>query len=116
MMLNKVGGRKFILAIITIAAAIAVDVGTEKGLSDGLINTLIGILALFVTGNHLERKESRKQTPIENVTQQLQLYPDITHNDQELHNKVDQLTQIAVNSAEVQKVVAEKLFKHLPQE
>ena len=51
MIFDKVGGRKFVLALIAVAVGAAVDLLTERGLSQSLGMLLGGIVAAFSVTN-----------------------------------------------------------------
>ncbi len=52
-MLDQLGGRKFLLSLIVIAAGIAVAVASPKGLTTEVTALLLGVLGVFSGANAL---------------------------------------------------------------
>jgi hypothetical protein len=90
-LLQRMGGRKFILALLAIGVATAIEIKTERGLSAtmaGFLGTLVAAFSVVnyaVTKKHMESKVGG---------------PDIG----ELGEKIDRLSEMAATASDAQAV------------
>jgi hypothetical protein len=74
--LERLGGRKFILSLVVIAAGVAVQVYSNKGLSYELIVLLLGVKGSFSLSNVMANKDGLKFLTAEtSMIQRQQLQP-----------------------------------------
>lgn len=50
-MFEKIGGRKTVMALICLVAGAAIDLTTDRGLSENLMILMLSIVGLYTTGN-----------------------------------------------------------------
>ena len=94
--IERIGGRKFILAMIVIAVATAVEIYTVRGITTAFASLLGGLVAAFSAGNYLSKVEYRKtQEGSESPPQQSQSPEGIT----ELKGEMQQVTGATVQLA-----------------
>lgn len=55
-MLDKIGGRKLAVSVLCLAAGVAIDLTTERGLSENLLYLMVGIIGTFTAGNVASKK------------------------------------------------------------
>ena len=60
--LEKVGGRKFVVALTVLGLAVGTDVLAAKGLSTNLMATLLGVLGAFSASNLVSKRYAPKTT------------------------------------------------------
>lgn len=58
--LEKVGGRKFVVALTVLGLAVGTDVLAAKGLSTNLMATLLGVLGAFSASNLVSKRYAPK--------------------------------------------------------
>jgi len=58
-MLDKVGGRKLLVTAVCLLAGVAIDLYTTRGLSANLLQLMIAIIGIYVTGNVLNKVAGR---------------------------------------------------------
>lgn len=63
--MDKVGGRKFTIAMIMLVAGVVIDLNTERGLSESLMYLMLGIIGAFSAGNVLSKAAMRNQSASE---------------------------------------------------
>lgn len=51
-LMQKLGGRKFLLALVAIGAAMFLEIKTEKGLSTEMTGLLLGLVGAFSVANY----------------------------------------------------------------
>ena len=54
--MGKLGGRKVAITLLCLAAGVAIDLMTERGLSQNLLYLMLGIIGTYVTGNVISKK------------------------------------------------------------
>ena len=57
-MIQKLGGRKTLITIICLAAGVAIDLATSRGLSENLLYLMIAIIGIYTGGNVITKKVS----------------------------------------------------------
>jgi len=62
-MLAKLGGRKTMMAMIALAAGIAIDLATERGLSQNLMSLMMFIIGAYSTANVITKKVATTDKP-----------------------------------------------------
>jgi hypothetical protein len=103
---NKVGGRKLIAFVITLASGIAVHVLSTKGVTSELRDILLGALGIFVTGNSwvtaktagAQATEASAADPV-SVADHTDQLTRIELGQQGLLNAVEQVGQVSANTA-----------------
>lgn len=103
-MFKKLGGRKLVAALIVVAAGLAVDLLTERGLSSSLKELLMFAAGMYTMGNvgksaaeALRAKKEEKLSKIVDTVQQ-----DVTKLNQ---NHVDLYNSITTNNQAVSKLI-----------
>jgi hypothetical protein len=125
-MLSKIGGRKFIVAVVAMAIAVLVDVLSDKGLSESLRNMLLAITALFFTGNQISKALEKKgivehpqgdiELPDSHPTMVYVPPVESTQNVDIISEKIDNLTQLVASNAEVQNNALTAIYRELNKE
>ena len=59
-MLNRVGGRKTMMAMIALIAGVAIDLNTERGLSENLLHLLLFVIGSYSTANVIAKAVGSK--------------------------------------------------------
>ena len=60
MMISKLGGRKMILTVLCLVAAVVIDLKTTRGLSSNLLTLMIAVIGIYNTSNVLTKVTSKK--------------------------------------------------------
>lgn len=63
-MISKLGGRKTVMSVAAMIAGIAIDLHTERGLSENLMYLLMFIIGAYSTAN-VVNKQVTKQEPVD---------------------------------------------------
>jgi hypothetical protein len=122
--LQRLGGRKFILALIAVAVGTAIELNTARGLSAtmaGLLGTLVAAFSAAnyaVTKKHMESRsggknldeiasmiENRNNTETEVVTQLIGV---LTNNERQLGEVKAAVAQVGQAMVNVSRAVAQK--------
>lgn len=61
-MLAKLGGRKFLMAMLILVVGIVIDFNTERGLGHNLMYLMLGIIGSFSVGNALSKAAANSNT------------------------------------------------------
>lgn len=95
---DSFGGRKFLLSIVATAAAVAVDVFTEKGLSEILALFLGSMAGIHGISNVMSKRyapeEGKKQiekSQVPEITQEIKLENPLTSDVESLNLRVSQV-------------------------
>ena len=120
-MMQKLGGRKFLMAVVTILAAILLEIKSEKGLTPTMAGFLVAIVSAFsavnvmATGKYLESESGSpsdssavtgKLDRIENIVQQNGFSPEIKSSLLNvLGNMQNDLTQLKETSGQIGKAM-----------
>lgn len=94
-LLQKIGGRKFLMALIATGAAVFMEVGTSKGLSVNLAGLLVGLVGVFSAANY---KTTAKHFDMKAGVGEND--DDLVNSHKDLSSKVAELTSIAKASAD----------------
>jgi hypothetical protein len=62
-MFEKLGGRKFAIAMIILAGGVAIDLVTTRGLSEALMYLMLGILGTFSVTNVANKVATKDRAP-----------------------------------------------------
>lgn len=63
-MLGRLGGRKLTITFIVLSAGVAIDLATERGLSENLMYLMMAIMGAYVTGNVVNKRVTSVGTGI----------------------------------------------------
>lgn len=61
--MNRIGGRKVFFSIVVLAAGVAIDLSTERGLSQNLMVLMLSVLGMYATSNVVTKKISGNSAP-----------------------------------------------------
>lgn len=80
--LEKVGGRKFVVALTVLGLAVGTDVLAAKGLSTNLMATLLGVLGAFSASNLVSKRYAPKGVGLSVPFEAVKLKPEASESDE----------------------------------
>lgn len=113
--LDKLGGRKFVLSIISLVAGVAASSLSVKGLTPELVGLIVGVLATFsgtnvmVSKAAMQTSSSDAAAPVTETEQQVAL-PAPAVDQSEIIERLDRIEQtvgqVAVSASNTNKLLA----------
>ncbi len=107
-MFDKLGGRKFVMTLLMISVATAIDLCTARGLSENMMMLLMSAAGIFITGNAAEyfAKKGVSQEVTTSAEPVEINYPDLTN--------LSQKVEVVMNGVNLSNQALAKIISKIP--